>query len=286
MNQDEILRRVLAFDDYMNQLTAKYTEAVKLTNEEVQESMKRLEEELPFGVDFYIVMSSVSDEITYPIGIRENLPVPDGKLRDIDYFQLIHPDYMIDYLEWAQACYTFVDGKSRLGQMEARKTSYRLTFPILRNDGEYWWVRMAVTTLQLDKNNNVITHLNSYAFISPFDEKEIPRPLIGEIWGEAPKALLTSWTRELRKQKNLIRLFQITETERHILEISSYHPDYKSADIASMLSKKTNTIERHRRNIIAKAKDAFPVFQDRQRLTIKEIADLLKSQHFFDPSKE
>lgn len=283
MNQEEILRRILAFDDYMNQLTANYSEAVMMTDAEVRESMKRMAEDPPFGVDFYMVMGSVSNDITYPIGVKENLPVPRGKFRDIDYLQLVHPDYLIDYIEWAQACYTFVNGKSRLGQMEARKTSYRLTFPILRKDGEYWWVRMAVTTLQLDANNNVITHLNSYAFISPFDEKEAQRPLIGEIWGEAPKALLASWTRELRKQKSLIRLFQMTETERHILEISSRYPDYKSADIASMLDKKTNTIERHRRNIIAKAKDAFPAFHDRQRLTIKEIADLLKSQYYFDP---
>lgn len=285
MNQDEILRRVLAFDDYMNQLTANYTEAVTMTDEEVRNYMARLENDPPFGVDFYMVMGSISNDVTHPIGVKENLPVPKGKLTDFDYFRLVHPDYSIDYLEWAQAAYTFVDSLSRLGQMETLKTSYRLTFPILRKDGEYWWVRMAVTTLQLDASNNVITHLNSYTFTSPFDDREAKRPLIGEIWGEAPKALLANWTRELRKLKSLIPLFQVTDTEMDILKISSRHPNYKSADIASMLNKKTNTIERHRRNIIAKAKDAFPIFHDRQRLTIKEIAQLLKSQSYFDPNE-
>lgn len=285
MNQDEILRRILTFDNYLTQLTANYGEAVSMTDEEVSDYMTRLENDPPFGVDFYMVMGSISNDITYPIGVKENLPLPRGKFRDIDYLQLVHPDYMIDYLEWAQACYTFVDGLSRIGQMEIRRTSYRLTFPILRKDGEYWWVRMGVTTLQLDASNNVITHLNSYTFISPFDDNEIPRPLIGEIWGEAPKALIENYTRELRKQKSLLRLFQVTDTEMDILKISSRHPNYKSADIASMLNKKTNTIERHRRNIIAKAKDAFPIFHDRQRLTIKEIAQLLKSQSYFDPNE-
>lgn len=282
MNQDEILRRVMAFDDFMNQLTANYSEPVNMTDEEVHQYMKPLAEKPPFGVDFYMITGTISNEITYPIGVKENLPINGKKFQDIDYFQLVHPDYAIDYLEWAQAAYIAVEKKSKLKQIEILKTSYRLTFPILKKNQGYWWVRMAVTPLQVDANNNLITHLNSYSFLGPFDEKEPRRPLIGEIWEEQTKAMYTSWTRDLRKAKNMIRLFQMTQAERHILEIASRFPDYKSADIATMLDKKTNTIERHRRNIIAKAKDAFPAFQDRKRLTIKEIADLLKSHQYFD----
>jgi hypothetical protein len=279
MQQAELEKAILEFDRYMTQLTRDYSEPVTLTDQEMREYLNNTQ--LP-GVDFSMVMGSVSNDVICLNGVKEHLPIHARIIHDSEYLKLIHPDYLLDYLHWAQAGYRFVDAKSKLGELETLRTSFRLTFPILKKNGEYWWVRMAVTILQLDKDNHVITHLNRYHFIWPFNHIEKRIPLMGEIWLEMPSVELAQWTRELRRHSNQIRSFTITNTERHILELVSRFPDYRSSDIASALNKKTNTIERHRRNIIAKAKEAFPAFEDRSRLTIKEIAQLLKDRQFLE----
>lgn len=273
-----------AFDDFIDQLTSDYGVPDSMTDAELAEYMQRLREHPPFGVDFYMVMSTVSNAVTYPIGVRENLPLP-GIFNDFDYLKLIHPDYLLDYLDWAKAIYVLAHKKSTLGQMQIRKNSFRLLLPILTKKGEYWWVRMATTPLQLDQNNHLLTHLNSYTLLDAFDAGAPKKTMIGGIWGEVSREIMTAWTRELRKEKTMLSVFTITETESRILELVCQHPDYRSSDIAAVLQKKTNTIERHRRNLIAKAKEAFPAFYDRQRLSIKEIAQLLKDyQYFSDPT--
>lgn len=274
------LKLLSSFNAFLDGLSLYFSEPVRLTEEEVREHIRRLEQRPLPRNDYYIVASTLSIDLPYHVNVIEKLPVQREFFNADIYLQLVHPHYFRQYLEWAWAGYRYIDKKSKRGELEPFNVYFCISFPIKMRNGKYHWTRMEVCPLQVDKDHNMITHLNRYTVLEPYDEKP-EKPLIGEIWDE--NFLNENWTKELGREKFFhLSVFVLTPVQRQIVDIFYQNPGYTNRDVAAALNKKLNTIERHNKDILAEAKESFPNFDDLKIKTVKKFARFLHDYNYFD----
>lgn len=283
MHDQNSLRALERFNTFLDQLSKGYSMPVTKTEEEVQTIIRQLEQS-PLGNNFYTVASTLSVEQAYYIRALDYLPLPKEFFTSDAYIQLIHPAYLVEYLEWATATYAYVAEKSRQRQMEPMRMSFRMDFPIKLKDGKngkFYWTQIEAYPLQLDKDNNMITHLNAYKVIRPYEETRRRQPLAGEMWDT--QFLDEAWTRGLNRQKSLQRPFVPTPAERQILDLLYQNPCLSNKEIASALGKDPNTINQHNKNILAKARESFfpLLFAD-----VRDVAKFLFKNIYDGPQQE
>ncbi|HOY20633.1 MAG TPA: hypothetical protein PLC89_25200 [Haliscomenobacter sp.] len=283
MPQDSFEARLASFNIFMDELCRDYDEPISKSTDEVKKLIERLEENFELNDDFFIVASTLSIEFPYQVKALKYL----GNIFPFNadtYIGQVHQDHVHDYLDWAHAIYTYLANKSKAGELKPMKTTVRMSFPIKMRDQKYYWTRMEVFPLQLDKNGNMITHLNSYKTLEPYQG---PKPLIGEIWEE--HIYSPAWTKELGRMRIMHVSFTLTSEERRILDFQFTNPDLRIEDVAQILNKKKPTIEKHNKNILAKAKECFPkLFEGKEKkVSVRELAIYLNQYGYFDgPQQE
>lgn len=274
------LRALERFNTYLDQLSKGYSQPVTRTEEEVETIICQLEQS-PLANNFYTVASTLDTRQRYHVRAMDYLPLPKEFFTSDAYIQLIHPAYLVEYLEWARATYAYVAEKSKKRLMEPMRMSFRMDFPLKLKDGKFYWTQIEAYPLQLDKDNNMITHLNAYKVIKPYEETGRRQPLAGEIWDT--HFLDEVWTRELNRQKSLQRPFVPTPTERRILDLLYLNPCLSNKEIAAALEKDLNTVNQHHKNILAKARESFfpLLFAD-----IRDVAKFLFKNIYDGPQQK
>jgi DNA-binding CsgD family transcriptional regulator len=199
----------------------------------------------------------------------------DGNLNDAQYFALIHPDYLEDYLNWSSAIYRFVYQYKDL--LAPFRQCFALTFPMRLKGGRFYWVHMEVVLLQLDAANRVYSHFNSYTIGQPFDGSQGILPLHGEIWEDG--TMHAEWSLELRKIRFTRQPFLLCQAQRRIVDAMRADARATNKAIATQLGKSPHTINNQKKEILRKARQSFP---DYTLGDTRDLLVLLEHLRYFD----
>ena len=202
--------------------------------------------------------------------------LPFKKKFTIDaYFRAIHPDYIIDYIRWAEAVYRCATTELK-AVIQPLKQNYRITIPMKLLDGNYHWMLMDCMALQFDKDNNIITHLNTYTVVRPYRVGE-NTPLVGNISGENFDD--EKWNNLLWKMYFTRKPFVLTAEQSKIVEALVHNTELSNSEIAELLDKKKNTIDAQNKQILERARASFITesFEN-----VREVVCFLKTMEFFN----
>lgn len=281
MDRQRVNEAIITLNSLLDHLSKTVTEPVEMTDEQAKAYVEMLGEKHVTTERFYIVASVLSSQLPYHVGAVEKLALPTAFFDADDYLRLVHPDYFEDYILYSCSAYEYIFLKKEEMELAPLRQSIRVTIPLKYKNGKYRWTRLAILPLQLDKERNPVTHLNCYTVLEPFSEKEPHRPLKFEIWEENHYRVVEveQWTQELQRLRNTKLPFRLTRMEQTILDIIRENPGFRNADLADALQKKRNNIEKHNKNILAKAKESFPMlFSENKKVTLKELSEYLQRQ--------
>lgn len=144
--------------------TAAFGPPVHLNNEDYAahlEQLRKMVDNSSADNRFYLVMNIKTMEIDFLYGFQRAL----GYSNDTSYrgyIQLIHPDYLRPYIIWGMSAYKV--GFEMKNLLQPLKMSYRVSLPLRHSNGKYYWYSQHTTPIRLDADNNMICHLNSYAY--------------------------------------------------------------------------------------------------------------------------
>lgn len=144
----------------MLRLSADLGEPVALCGadyEAVIGQMKRFRE-LYAHLSFWAIVDMRSHDLAAVEGSENVLAKSVKTVRD--FLRLMHPDYLVPYLIWAEATYEIA--LQNPAMIVPMQISQRLTVPLLGRDGHYHWFSQHATVLQVDAQNRMIRHLNTY----------------------------------------------------------------------------------------------------------------------------
>lgn len=266
------------FNIFLDGISAHCSEPVNMSEREVQEYMEKIRQSPNAIGEFYMVGDVTTVNIKHQVNSEKFLPL--GLIFTADeYIALIHPDYLVGYLRWAMACYSFIDEVANMHAPLALGMYFRITFPLRYKDGNFYWTLMDAVPLQVDKNNYMLTHLNRYVKLNVFGSA--PKyQLQGEILGNnhfnAPQWMQALYAKMARRADAFSRL---TPAEKKILLCIFRQPSKTVKEIAQALQKDEETVKRQRKSILLKAKENFPKMDVKN---MKELVSFLEPYGYFD----
>ena len=276
MNYLHIAKAVIGFYFFMKRHTRNHGEPVTLTQAECDRIYDNIRSERFTSCKFALSMDIRTLNFPFVYNIEKFLPFKNNFTIDA-YFRAIHPDYIIDYIRWAEATYSCILTDLR-SIAEPLKHNYRITIPMKLLDGKYHWLLMNCVSLQLDKHQNIITHLNTYTVVRPFQEGE-NTPLVGNLSGENLDEV--KWNLILTNMYCQRQPFVLTPEQNKIVELLINNTTLSNAEIAELLHKKKNTIDAQNKQILERARTAFT---DEHFENIKEVVSYLKNMQCYNES--
>jgi hypothetical protein len=220
---------------------------------------------------FYLALNVKTFSLFFQYNLERFLPVK-AKVDMNEYMGLIHPEFAQEYIDWAGSVYAY----SFLirDDIQMFNQCYKIMIPMRTIDG-YYWVLQESHPLQLDANHSMVTHLNEYTIIAPFDE--FPnKTLVGSLWNSHFENKV--WTQGLHKLFFTRQPFKLSGKEKEIILLVANNPDTEYKDLLAQLAHKIelHTFRKHAKNITKKAKVAFPNhFAPDDRVTLVEVIQFL-----------
>ena len=214
MNYLHLAKTVIGFYFFMKRQTRDFGEPVTLTYSECEKIYDAIRAEKFKSCKFALSMDIRTLKFPFVHNVDNFLSCKNNFTIDT-YFRAIHPEYIIDYVKWAEAVYSCISSDLRL-IAEPLKQNYRITIPMKLLDGNYHWLLMDAVALQFDSNNNVISHLNTYTVLRPFIKGE-QTPLIGNLSG--PGIDEEIWNETLLNLYFTRKPFILTPEQNKIVEV-------------------------------------------------------------------
>ena len=225
--------------------------AINLKDEEALTYWKENIEAKPLDFDtFYCVFDYRVPGFTFYKGIEKAL----GKKGDFSmatYFELIHPDFLQLYTLWGiEALEMAIANKD---QLEPFKFTYRISIPLLHENGNYYQCFQNSTILQIDSQNQLISQLNTFRMGIRFSDSDL-RNLKGEIFSQDSPS--PGWNKLFMDNMSRRIMKYFTPTEIKILQAYSTGT-HTSEAIAELFDITLPTLYTHNRNILRKAHNLF-----------------------------
>jgi DNA-binding CsgD family transcriptional regulator len=259
----------------MDRYTKDFGEPVTLTPIEIEKLIEQVKGSKHLSNQFFTIEYTKISDVTFHFNVEKYLKIR-GVIDSDKIFGLIHPDYLIDFLQWGVAIFSFID---TIGEaLTPLKNCYRITFPMMLKDGKYYWVQMESTPLTIDKNEKLLSIFNTYTVTRPYDKRE-KTSLVAEIWQESFNE--ETWSQELRRLKFTRDVFSLTRRQKQILEIMRENPELTNAQIAEGLGNQKYTVDTLKKQILGKSRNSFP---DTQFQTVKDLILFLENMGFFQIS--
>jgi hypothetical protein len=216
---------------------------------------------------FFLAVDVKKFSFVFQHNLEIFLPVK-GNIEMMDYIGLIHPEYVQEFSDWASCVYAFAE-KTDL-KLTPLSQCYKIMLPMRTLEG-YYWVLQEGYPLQLDSTGRMASHINEYTIIAPFEAFSSSKHLLGSLWINNFENKV--WTQELHKLFFTREPFVLSKTEKEILEFVKNNFDKEFSELAEAgLIKSLATFNTHTKNIIKKAKKAFPnQFAANERTTIKAV---------------
>ena len=181
-----------------------------------------------------------------------------------NFFQIVHPSYIPGFLGWALATYMYLGSYKEKKNLNIMQFSSKIVMPLLIN-GKYRWVVQKATPLQLDINNNLISHFNTYIVLHDYIPTQ-PQNCIGSIWkngyeeDENFSLAIRDIYSQVSTQSSLPKFNALSVTETFIASVHGQNPTFTAKQIISYLQDKHSrymalkTLYKHDRNIISVVK--------------------------------
>lgn len=168
-------------------------------------------------------------------------------------------DYLKDYLTWGKAGYMFFKHIARYNGMY--NFSFHTRFPMKFKDGTIYWVIQESHPLETDKDNNILSHLNTYTVSHKYTEKS-PIPISAEFFYKG--SYCNDWNLMFSESRFAIKPFSISKIQREILFYYYLNPHATVKDCSTALKYPINTIKKYisdcqrKQGILDHARSSFP----------------------------
>lgn len=275
MNYLHLAKAVISFYFFMKKQTANYGSPVFLSDEECLKVYESIKNDQFSKNKFVFVMDVCKSSIIFQYNMEKFLPFKKNYTVD-DSFKATHPDYLVELLRWAETTFRYVATELKASQnFKPMEQHYRVTVPMKMKDGKYHWMLQDTSPLQFDKNNNVVTVMNTFTMVRPFITGE-KIPLMGTLYDDNFDQI--EWNQSFWKMFFLHKPFDLTPEQNKIIEVLTLNSDLTNSEIAEKLNKKKNTIDIQNKQILERARESFKyeTFEN-----VREVVDFLKSVQFF-----
>jgi hypothetical protein len=252
-----------------NLVTIDENQDITLSDEECKIFLKSIEDNPVSKKHFYMAIDLLDYKLIFQHNLSEFLGLKHSCTLE-DFFDKVHPDYIGPFLEWAKSAHYLINAHAEY--IDVLGTSYKITLPVMSESGNYYWVLQESYALQLNKLKQILTQFNIYTVVSKYDQ---PQEIVG--WITTKYGIDEEKDAELKKFYNNITNFRLTLNEKqligHIKKNNS--PSYK--EISIVLGKSEETIKKHAKNIIQKAKISFPhIFNQKEKSLLKTLIEYLE----------
>lgn len=260
----------LIFTDLMafcDELILDYGEPVKPSMEEIEKlkadiinsssnSNDRLQKR-------FFLIERVEGEILFAHNIDKYLGLK-SPFNLLEFFSYINDgsdnwDYLSDYLAWAKSTYSFV--KKNLKGTDLYNVAFKIRMPMHCADGHVYWIQQESRFLEIDQNDNLISHVNSYVIGNHYNEKA-PIGLQAELFFN--ESYQEEWSKTIAENRFTIKPFSIMPIQKDILFYFKDNPTATVIKCAEDLSYPLNTVKKYisdsqrKQGIIDMAKVSFP----------------------------
>ena len=273
MNPLTLTKTIIQNYFFMKALTHKLGEPIHLTEGECQKVFDDLKADRMMAQKFALVVDVKTQKIIWHLNTEKFLNYK-GVFGTEKFFLSIHTDFLVDFIKWVQANYIFIYQNSHV--LDPLNQCSRLTVPLKLYDDKYHWVLQEVTPLQVDASNNLVTHLNIYTALRPMEEGEKVQ-IVGRLYNNGFE--VKDWTKSVWKEFFTIRPFELTPEQRRIVTVLNENIELSNLEIAQAHGKQKNTIDVQNKQILARAREAFP---NRPFETIKEVVRFLREIGYFE----
>jgi hypothetical protein len=263
----------LIFTDLMafcDELILDYGEPVRPTKDEIE----KLKEDIVNSSStinsrlqkiFYLI-ERVDGEILFAHNIDKYLGItPPFKI--MEFLSFINDgsnnfDYLSDYLAWAKTTYSFV--KKNIKGTDINDVAFKIRMPMRCADGRVYWIQQESRILEIDKNDNLISHINLFTIGNHYNEKA-PIGLQAELFFN--ESYQEEWSKTIAENRFSIKPFSIMPIQKDILCYFYKNTSATVKECANDLAYPLNTIKKYisdcqrKQGIIDMAKVSFPTMK-------------------------
>lgn len=211
----------------------------------------------------FFLMERVEGEILFAFNVDRYLGL-EGEFDLMTFLSYIDDgsfswDYLKDYLSWAKCAYSFA--KKTFKDIDTDKFAFKIRMPMRCGDGRIYWVLQEVRPLETDKDNNLISHINTYTISNLYKEKS-PIGLVGEFYFD--DEYQDEWNKTISESRFTIKPFTPSRIQKDILHYFYKQPNATLKSCAEELKYPVNTLKKYisdsqrKQGIIDMAKISFP----------------------------
>jgi hypothetical protein len=209
---------------------------------------------------FYLIQN-IKGQINFSLNVDKFLGLDtDFNLRDF-LFRIDDSsytwNYLKDYVTWAKCVYSFVNRTL----IRADEVAYKIQIPLRCSDDRIYWVLQEARAFEMDLNNNLLSHINTYTICNLYKETS-PVGLVGELY--INDEYFTEWTKIITENRFSIKPFIVSRTQKDILHFFYKRPNATIKSCAEKLKYPVNTLKKYisdsqrKQGIIDMAKVSFP----------------------------
>lgn len=232
----------------------------------------------------FFLIEKVHGEIMFSFNVDRYLGLK-GKFDLITFLSYIDDGsrtwgYLRDYLSWAKTAYSFADKIFKFTDTD--KVAYKIRIPMCFNDGHVYWVLQEVRPLETDKDNNLISHINTYTISNLYTEKT-PVGLVGEFYFD--DEYQDEWNKAISESRFSIKPFILSRTQKDILLFFHKQPNSTIKSCAEKLKYPVNTLKKYisdsqrKHGILDMAKVSFPKIPSNN---LREVVTFLDKIGWFE----
>ena len=276
MNYLHLAKSVIGFYFFMKRQTSNYGEPFNLSQEECEKVFESLKSNSFSKYKFYFVLDIRTMKHTYMLNVDKFLMLKNNNFSVDSTFRAIHPDYLVENLQWAESTFRFVTTELKFTDgFKPLQQYYRIQVPMKLLDGNYHWLMMECSPLQLDRDNNVITVLISYTMLRPFvkGEKTVVMGTLYDDDFEKKSELNYAFWKTYFVRKPLV----LTPEQNKIIDLLIEDTTRTNSDIACLLQKKKNTIDIQNKQILERARTSF---QNEKFESVRDFVEFMKAKNF------
>lgn len=258
---------------FMRALNHKLGEPVRLTKEGCEKVFEDLKADKMMAQKFALVYDLKNVVVSFHFNTEKFLSYK-GVFDLNKFFMLVHPDFMELYIKWGQAIYSYLMQQQHT-TLEPLNQCTRVTIPLKLSDGQYHWVLQEALPLEIDAENNLVSHLNIYTVLHPMEKGEkvvISHRLFNNGFEEK------EWTKLVWKDFFTQRPFELTPEMQKIVRLLNDNLELSNTEIAAFLNKQKNTIDVQNKQILMRARESFP---SHAFGNIKDVVRFLREIDYF-----
>jgi DNA-binding CsgD family transcriptional regulator len=253
MNILKITKAVVENTLFMKGLTRDFKDPVLLTETELLSVFDSLRNDRIMANRFATAVNITNWKVLFEHNMSVYLNYKGAFSVEKFFLHIIHPDYIVDYLKWVEAAYSYTIAMRDV--VEPLRQTYRITVPMKLKSGSYYWILQESSALQLDSDKNMISHINIYSLVRPFDPKE-QLSLIGDMWDAHYRQ--EEWSSALLRLRSMRQPFILTPEQKRIVALLFENSELTNQQIAQKLGKQKSTIDTQNKQILNRTRESFP----------------------------